>query len=132
LEGLAARAAWRWMEQSPLWSGQQRWMGARAQPAAVRHFSGLELTDVRLTTPWLERLATGLYASRLRHLRLSLSKVGQQKPLGEALARGRDFGGLRSLEVPEDVSEGAVAGLAAGPRVGGPGRVARRGVRERV
>lgn len=104
-----------WLETFSFRYGQQKWIGDLLLTDAVRHFSGLELTSVRLTAPWLQRLGQGLYTPRLRSLRLELSKVGSQPPLGEALARGEGFVGLRSLGLMNDVSDGAVTALAAAP-----------------
>jgi hypothetical protein len=118
LERVAPPDAPPWLETLDFRYGQQKWIGDLVESEAVRRFSGLEVTSVRFTEPWLRRLGGGLYAPRLRRLRLSLSKDGPQKPLGEALAAG-EFGGLRSLELEEDVSDAAVSALAAAPWLAG-------------
>jgi hypothetical protein len=108
-----------WLETLAVDYGQQKWIANLIGSDALTHFSGLELTAVRLTPPWLEGLANSPRVSQVRRLCLALNNHGPQKPVGEALARGTCLGGLRSLEVREGLSDGSLAALAEAPWLAG-------------
>src|SRR5262249_37089893 len=66
LQAIAPPDAPPWLETLDFRYGQQKWIGDLVDSDVVRHFSGLELTSVRFTTPWLRRLGGGPHTPRLR------------------------------------------------------------------
>jgi uncharacterized protein (TIGR02996 family) len=102
-----------WLETLVLHSGRQRNVGELIENDALTHFTALDLTDVRLTPPWLERLGASPRVAHLRRLRVSLS--GSPRLAGQALARSPYLNGLRILEIPDGIGDVALEAIARSP-----------------
>ncbi len=102
-----------WLETLVLRYGRQTNIGELLELDALAHFSGLYLTDTRLTSPWLDRLAGSPRVAHLRRLRVGIS--GSPKAAGEALARSPHLSGLRALDVPDGMGDACLAALVGAP-----------------
>jgi uncharacterized protein (TIGR02996 family) len=102
-----------WLEGLVLKYGRQRTVGDLLEVGALAHFTSLDLTGVKLTPPWLDRLASSPRVAHLRGLRVWLN--GPSKVAGEALARSPHLSGLRVLDVPDGMGDSCLEALVGSP-----------------
>jgi hypothetical protein len=107
-----------WLESLVFDYAQQKWIGDLLETPALSHFSGLDLTAVRLTRPWLERLANDPLLVSLRRLQVGVNKVGDLASY-KALAGGSQLTRLRALDATTGMYNAALAALAEAPWLAG-------------
>jgi uncharacterized protein (TIGR02996 family) len=107
-----------WLESLVFNYAQQKWIGDLLETPALSHFSGLELTAVMVTSPWLSRVANDPLVTQLRRLRVGLH-VAKTLASIQALASGSQLTGLRALDVTEGLYDGPLTALAEAPWLAG-------------
>jgi uncharacterized protein (TIGR02996 family) len=108
-----------WLETLVFNYAQQKRIADLLETSALSRFSGLELTTVRVTPPWLKRVANDPLVASLRRLRVGVNRTGSGVPIGKTLARGSKLAGLRALDASEGLPDGALAALAEAPWLAG-------------
>src|SRR5262245_28426186 len=116
LDSVAPAEVVPWLETLVYEYSRQQGLADLLGVESFRHFTALDATTIKLTAAWVERLGTDPRVGHLRRLRLSLK--GSQNPLGGALSRCTQWGGLRALEITEGTGSGSLAGLVSGGWIG--------------
>jgi uncharacterized protein (TIGR02996 family) len=99
-----------WLETLVLKFGQQKALKELVTSDLLSPFTSLDVTDVKLAGPALERLGRSQAAAQLRRLRLELAPP--VRPAAAALGKAQHLGGLKVLECTAGLGDAHLQALA--------------------